>query len=185
VAGGGRAGDKALEGLFRKYRRPLLAFLIRRGMDARGAEDQLQEVFLQVVRGAGALRNDAKVSTWLYRIARNLHIEAVRRVRPEDTMHDEAWFRIGQAAAGDGAVSMEARAAEDLHECFDRAYGVFAATHPGAAEALDKVVRLGWSARDLAAFLERTEGATREFLSQCRITLRRYLEPCREHPGQG
>ncbi|MEJ2722280.1 MAG: RNA polymerase sigma factor, partial [bacterium] len=45
-------------------------------------EDVLQEVFIKVFNGLRGFRGDAKLSTWIYRIARNEAVNAARKVRP-------------------------------------------------------------------------------------------------------
>ena len=79
-----RGGDvRAFERLLARYEKPIWSFLRRFVRDAEAAEDLLQEVFLRVVRDAqesgAAWKGDAKFSTWLYTIARNLCIDRARR----------------------------------------------------------------------------------------------------------
>jgi RNA polymerase sigma-70 factor (ECF subfamily) len=87
-----RGGDvRAFERLLARYERPIWSFLRRFVRDAEAAEDLLQEVFLRVVRDAQdsgpAWKGEAKFSTWLYTIARNLCIDRARRtaVRGSDS----------------------------------------------------------------------------------------------------
>ena len=79
-----RNGDvRAFERLLGRYENPIWSFLRRFVRDAEAAEDLLQEVFLRVVKdaqgGGAAWKGDAKFSTWLYTIARNLCIDRARR----------------------------------------------------------------------------------------------------------
>jgi len=79
-----RGGDvRAFEKLLARYEKPIWSFLRRFVRDAEAAEDLLQEVFLRVVRDAQdsgpAWKAEAKFSTWLYTIARNLCIDRARR----------------------------------------------------------------------------------------------------------
>jgi RNA polymerase sigma-70 factor (ECF subfamily) len=74
-----RGDVAAFEALMARHERPLWAFVRRFVGDAGTAEDLLQEVFLRVVGAAGEWRSDAKVSTWLYTIARNLCTDHARR----------------------------------------------------------------------------------------------------------
>jgi len=180
VAAGGRDAERALEALFRKYRRPLVAFLAQRRLDEGTAEDLVQEVFVRVVRAAASFRGEAKVSSWLFQIARNLHLDHLRKANVEDTVDEDAWQAIEHSVALAPACDAPASAQEALQECFDRGYGAFAQAYPEPAEVLQKVVQLDWSTREVAQFLQRTEGATREYLSQCRKKLKRFLEPCRD-----
>jgi len=60
----------------------LKGYLRRRGSDAGQAEELVQEVMLTVWRKAGLYdREQANVSTWIFTIARNRRIDALRRER--------------------------------------------------------------------------------------------------------
>lgn len=82
VAAGDRAAFAALFGHFAPR---LKAYLMRLGMTAQAAEDLAQEAMLTLWRKA-ALFDPAKASaaTWLFTIARNLRIDAIRRERRPD-----------------------------------------------------------------------------------------------------
>ncbi|HVV49265.1 MAG TPA: RNA polymerase sigma factor [Polyangia bacterium] len=104
-----RGGDvRAFERLLARYEKPIWSFLRRFVRDAEAAEDLLQEVFLRVVRDAQASaagwKGEAKFSTWLYTIARNLCIDRARRAAVRD------------ASSIDGAREAEAEAPAGLHE---------------------------------------------------------------------
>ncbi|WP_248362521.1 RNA polymerase sigma factor [Anaeromyxobacter oryzae] len=76
-----QAGDaRAFEALVRRHRTPIFSFLLRLTGDRGRAEDLCQEVFLKVVRAAGGWEERARVSTWLYAIARNLAVDESRRM---------------------------------------------------------------------------------------------------------
>lgn len=180
LAAGGRDAERALEGLFRKYRRALQAFLVQRGLDHGTAEDVIQEVFIRVVRSASTFRGEAQVSTWLFQIAKNLHLDHVRKANLEDTMDDDTWMMIEGSVSVAPACESQTTLEQALQDCFDNGFAEFAKAFPQPADVLHKVVRLNWDTRDVASFLERTEGATREYLSQCRKKLKRFLEPCQE-----
>ncbi len=73
-------GDaKAFEVLLRRYRKPMYNFCLRMLGQPSAAEDAMQEVFLKVVRSASRWEQQAKVSTWMYTIARNHCIDAQRK----------------------------------------------------------------------------------------------------------
>ncbi|MBC8132862.1 MAG: sigma-70 family RNA polymerase sigma factor [Deltaproteobacteria bacterium] len=74
-----RGDVAAFDELVTRHERPLYAFLRRFVGDAATAEDLLQEVFLRVVNAAGGWKDDAKVATWIYTIARNLCTDQARR----------------------------------------------------------------------------------------------------------
>lgn len=74
-----KAGDAAsFELLLRRYRTPLVNFLYRMVRNSATAEDLAQEVFLRVYRARKKYAPNAKFTTWLFRIATNLALNAVR-----------------------------------------------------------------------------------------------------------
>jgi RNA polymerase sigma-70 factor (ECF subfamily) len=78
--------DKAAYGeLFAYYGPRVKAYLMRLGADNALAEELAQDVMVTVWRKAELFdRNQASVSTWLFRVARNKRIDAIRRTtKPE------------------------------------------------------------------------------------------------------
>ncbi len=74
-----KAGDeRSFEVLLRKYRTPVINFLYRMVHDSAIAEDLAQEVFLRVYRARREYAPSAKFTTWMFRIATNLALNAVR-----------------------------------------------------------------------------------------------------------
>ena len=74
--------DDAFGLLVRRYRRPLLNFVYRMTGDPETAEDLSQEVFVRLWSNARTYTPTAKLSTFLYHIARNLyrdHLDKQRR----------------------------------------------------------------------------------------------------------
>jgi RNA polymerase sigma-70 factor (ECF subfamily) len=64
--------ERAFSELVRAYERRVFALVLRMIGDRAEAEDLAQEVFVQVFKAIGTFRGDAKLSTWIYRIAVNL-----------------------------------------------------------------------------------------------------------------
>jgi RNA polymerase sigma-70 factor (ECF subfamily) len=68
--------------LFRYFAPRIKAYVMRAGADSAAAEEIMQEVMLAVWRRAGQFNpNLAAVSTWVFTIARNKRIDALRRER--------------------------------------------------------------------------------------------------------
>ena len=86
-----RADRGAFAQLFRHFAPKIKGYLVKLGAGAQ-AEELTQEVMLTVWRKAASFdRRQASVSTWLFTIARNRRIDAVRKERrpeldPEDPM---------------------------------------------------------------------------------------------------
>jgi RNA polymerase sigma-70 factor (ECF subfamily) len=70
---------RAFEVLLTRHRKPVYNFILRFVGDKETAEDLLQEAFMRVIRGAEAYKRQAKFTTWLYTIARNLCVDQTRR----------------------------------------------------------------------------------------------------------
>ncbi len=75
-------GDaRAFEVLVQRHRRPIFNFVLRYVRDTVAAEDVTQDTFLRVVRSADHYVREAKFTTWLFTIARNLCVDASRRAK--------------------------------------------------------------------------------------------------------
>jgi RNA polymerase sigma-70 factor, ECF subfamily len=74
-----RGEVRAFEVLLTKHRKPIYNFILRFVGDKETAEDVLQETFMRVIRGAETYKRQAKFTTWVYTIARNLCVDMSRR----------------------------------------------------------------------------------------------------------
>lgn len=70
----------AFEVLLARHRRAVFNFLLRSVRDQARAEDLLQEVFLRVIQNADQFQGNAKFTTWMYAIARNLCVDHARKM---------------------------------------------------------------------------------------------------------
>jgi RNA polymerase sigma-70 factor (ECF subfamily) len=72
----------SLEELYRLYREPVRRYLCQLcGADDQ-AEELTQETFIKAYTGLLAFRGECSVATWLFRIARNLYLNSLRRPDP-------------------------------------------------------------------------------------------------------
>jgi RNA polymerase sigma-70 factor (ECF subfamily) len=77
-----RGGDPAfLRELFQRHAAGLLAYLRRMLGDPRDAEEVLHETFRRVVTGAGSFDAERRFRPWLFAIAYNLSVDALRKRR--------------------------------------------------------------------------------------------------------
>lgn len=68
-----RDGDaRAFEQLFQKHSGHVARLVYRMAGPGPDLEDLVQDVFLQVIRSLGGFRDEARFSTWLYRVAVNV-----------------------------------------------------------------------------------------------------------------
>ena len=153
--------------------------------DAELARDVTQEVFLRLFRVIHRYRSGASFDAWLYRIAFNLAIDALRRERPhrETSPLDEA--ADGGPAATDPSLRPTTAPPEDLRAREVRR--IFAEL----SSLLPKKQRLAFILREIeglptaevASVLRTTESTVRNQVLQARRTLqaelrRRFPEYC-------
>jgi RNA polymerase sigma-70 factor (ECF subfamily) len=73
-----RRDERAFEILVRRHRKRILNLIHRTVGERTQAEDLAQEVFLRVWRAAGDYTPKARFTTWVYRIAVNLCLDAMK-----------------------------------------------------------------------------------------------------------
>ena len=79
-----KEGDSTSFGvLLEKYRLPVVHFLYRMVQNHAVAEELAQEVFLRVYRSRSSYEPTAKFTTWLFRIATHLALNALRDTKNE------------------------------------------------------------------------------------------------------
>lgn len=74
-----RGSEEALEQLYARHHRNIYLFIARLIQNRELAEDLAQETFLRVYVNRASWQPNAKFTSWLYRIARNLCIDEKRR----------------------------------------------------------------------------------------------------------
>jgi RNA polymerase sigma-70 factor (ECF subfamily) len=73
-------GDRAaFRILVARHQKPLFNFALRQLRSQTAAEDVVQDAFVRVVQSATEFKHEARFSTWLYTIARNLCIDHLRK----------------------------------------------------------------------------------------------------------
>lgn len=113
-----RADKAAFAALFKHFAPKIKGYLIKIGTDRGQAEELTQEVMLTVWRKAATFdRAQASVSTWLFTIARNRRIDAVRRERRPELDPSDPLLVPDEPAAPDeriDAMRREERVARAL-----------------------------------------------------------------------
>lgn len=97
----------ALEQLMRRYNQTLYRAVRSILKDESEAEDAVQEAYLSAYRAVGTFRGEARVSTWLVRIAVN---EALGRLRRSERRAEVISLYDDPAGPGSGSDALEAAA---------------------------------------------------------------------------
>lgn len=106
-----RSGDSAaFEVLVRNYQAHIWRFLRHFLGDPQLAEDVTQETFVRVFRRLDSFRFRSKFSTWVFQVARNAGIDALRARRRRERIQLEARRNVPVLTA-DSSVRVEIEAA--------------------------------------------------------------------------
>ena len=177
IRSGGKRRAEGITTLYRKYAPQLKHFFFRRGKTKEQAEDLLHEVFIQIIRQIDSYRGEGAFSAWMWTIARNTLISDFRKNERHltDADLDES------LAQGERATLPNDLVQDALTDCVQQAFLQFRQHHEEQAQALTLIVFHGWDIEEISRFLGRTQGATREYLSQSRKKLHPFLEPCYEY----
>ena len=73
----------AFEQIVRRYQRPVISLIVRMTGDRARAEDLAQETFVKAFRSLKSFDSTRRLSSWLFRIAHNTTLDALRRLKPE------------------------------------------------------------------------------------------------------
>jgi len=173
-----RDGDSAsFEILLRRYRLPMVSYFRRMVRDQTMAEDLAQEVFLRVYRSRERYQPEARFTTWLYRIATNLALNAIRDRRDEvsDTAGDDSDGAPILERFVDPLPTVEQRLIQEDRERLIRQAVEALPENQRAAVILHKYQDVDY--RQIAGILDVSEGAVKSLLFRAYGTLRVRLEP--------
>ncbi len=173
-----RQGDvSSFDELLRRYRAPLIRYLYRLVRDQALAEDLAQEAFLRVYNARHRYRPDARFTTWLYRIATNLALNAIRdakgRQRQDSGNSGEDSERSFEFV--DTRVSVEQEMIETDRGRMIREAIESLPENQRAAVILHKYQDVDY--RQIAKVLKVSESAVKSLLFRAYETLRVRLEP--------
>ena len=108
-----RSGEaQAFQLIFDRYSRPIISFIYDLTNDRELSEELMQETFVRAYKNLGTLRGDAKLSTWLFGIAKNVSRESFRtrqRASRNVELDDEAVreLRDGKLSPDDSLINKE------------------------------------------------------------------------------
>jgi putative glutamine amidotransferase len=154
--------DMDLDTLITTHRRPIERHLRRRVGDPSLAEDLAQEVFLRAWLHAPADLPELRLRAWLYRVATNVAIDALR-ARAGRPLLDGALFELLDRAAAVGGEDHDERLAIEAA----------LAQLPARERALVTLQFAGYGPTDAARLLRTTPEAARKRLTRARERFRR------------
>lgn len=186
-----KAGDaRSFELLLQRYRSPLVNFLYRMVRDRGHAEDLAQEVFFRVYRARKDYVPSAKFTTWLFRIATNLALNAVRdgRYRRMEVSIDQPVVADAEDGAerpldvADSRPHIEQHLVEEDRKAMIRQAIEKLPEKQRAAVLLHKYQELDYN--EISKILDCSESALKSLLFRAYETLRVELAPLVAHMKQ-
>jgi RNA polymerase sigma-70 factor (ECF subfamily) len=172
-----RRGDtESFDLLLRRHRAPLVNYLSRMLRDCALAEDLAQEVFLRVYQARHRYQAEARFTTWLYRIATNLALNAIRdrrssALRTEPTNQDD----LGEAGIIDLHPTVEQQLMQSDRERLIRQAIEGLPENQRAAVILHKYQDVDY--QQIAKILGVSVSAVKSLLFRAYESLRARLEP--------
>jgi RNA polymerase sigma-70 factor (ECF subfamily) len=92
-----RRGDpEAFEVLVREHQDRVFDFCVRMVGDREEASDLVQEIFVSVHQNLGKFREDAKLSTWIFRISKNQCINRLKYLKRRGRGRSDEYGEVGE-----------------------------------------------------------------------------------------
>ena len=150
---------------YEEHQGALMSFAYAVTRDTNVAEDLVQETFLRLVAEVSDRQRPDNVRAWLYRVCGNLAVSRARRRAVADRFAPLLAFR-SDAAAADAHVIRD----EETRALVD----ALAHVSPDARAALVMAAQ-GFSGREIAQALRRSESSTRTMMFRAREKVRTEL----------
>jgi RNA polymerase sigma-70 factor (ECF subfamily) len=177
-----REGGAVLEQALVALDRDLFAVLFRECRrvvkDADTARDVVQETFIKVWQRCSTFHGDSELLPWIRSILRHTVLDVFRRARPQvsrDGGGADVEQRVAELSAATVASPPDEASAEQVAATFRRCWARFEADCPAQAAVIAWISEDGLDNAAIAELLDRSPGATREYVSQCRKKVRLYL----------
>ena len=178
---GGAAIEQALRSLDRQFFATLHARAVRTLRNVDVARDLVQETFIKVWQRCATYHGNSELLPWIDAILRHGVLDQLRRNGREvpfdegDSVNLEISARIQELSQSEIATPDDDARREQLADCFRRCWTRFEQAAPAHAAVISWIADDGLSNEEIGALLERSPGATREFISQCRKRARVHL----------
>jgi RNA polymerase sigma-70 factor (ECF subfamily) len=158
--------DRSIAEAYESYTPELRRYATARLRDSAAAEDVVQEAFVRLTVESAAGRAPHDPRAWLYRVVLNLIISGSRRA-------EVARRRSGRLALDD--VELESPEVACLATERQHALATALQAAGAAGQTSLRLAAQGYTGREIARVLGRSEGATRTLICRARSQVRREL----------
>ncbi len=175
-------GESAFAALTERYRRELHVHCYRMLASFDEAEDAVQETFLRAWRARDSFDGSSLVRAWLYKIATNVCLDAIRRsarkLTAMESIREVPWITpypdrlLDEIAPSDDEPEAVVVTRETIELAFLAALQVLPPRQRATLIARDV---LGWPATETASALDTTVASVNSALQRARATLQAHL----------
>lgn len=166
--------DAATRGAWRTLEARLRPYVTRRVRSAADVDDVLQEIFLRMQRGVGALRDEERFGPWVYQVARSAIADHRRAAARRVALVDD-----GDDAIESCAPEAYAEPVHDAERVLADVIAPFVDALPEPyRDALRRVELEGLTHREAAERLGISVSGMKSRVQRGRAMLRRALEDC-------
>ncbi len=165
--------QSAFEQIVRRYQGPGVSLIARMTGDRALAEDLAQETFVKAFRSLAAFDTTRRLSSWLFRIAHNTTIDAIRRSRPPPASIDST--HIASAAGLDEPATPPEPDPVERHELGRALEAALAQLRPDQRAAIVLRYENGLSFVEIGTVLGVPEVTARSHVHRARKELARLL----------
>lgn len=159
-----KGDEHALAEFIGVWKKPIFAFFLRSIFNNADAEDLTQTFFYRIFRAAGSYQPRAKVSTWLFTIARNLLIDELKKRsrKPKETVLPE-WdipdLGNSNISEWNEILAIELKKLPENHRT-----------------ALLLRVQQEWSYREIAEMMNVSEANVKTWIYRARVSLKEAMK---------
>jgi RNA polymerase sigma-70 factor, ECF subfamily len=172
--------EKAYRELLDRYQRPVFSLVYRMVRDRERAEDLAQETFVKVFNHLESYNPKYKFSSWIFKIANNLAIDALRRKEPEMVSLDGSRYATTTEEVESTRITVASEdenpeqllEAKELGEAIELAIGKLRAEYRTAI--LLRHVE-GRPYEEIAEIMDVPLGTVKTFIHRARSELREHL----------
>lgn len=176
---------EAFRELVRRYERPVFSLIYRMVRDREAAEDLAQDTFIKVLNHIDRYRPEFKLSSWLFKIANNVAIDALRKRQLDTISMDGSPHASTASEIEASSFDVEARQESALDELEAREIGsaiehAIAQLRPEYRACILLRHVEGRSYEEIASTLDLPLGTVKTYIHRARHELRELLAHIRE-----
>lgn len=189
ICAGGRSQSQALKALYNAKAASFKRWFVHKGVHPDAAEDVLQDTIVKIFKNACSYHgqggfSDASANAWMQKIAFSCmqdHFEKVNRIKQTHTSYDDlpdpTIVESDRVLADRTYDTTHSADTQSVNECIAAGLEDFAAEQPDRYAVLMAQLD-GEDIASIANRIGRTVGAAKNYLYECRLKLKPFIEHC-------